>query len=293
MDLKTKVIRISVTVGIALLLAASGYLVYFIISDTLQPPPENAVAKNLFIEKDSIDIANLKNTTNINDNWFSFNSIWWDMYENTENNFIDQREFDVLWKRLNFEYAEHFIKLANEYFAKPEWNSNNFVQERISEIKRRGFVERNTPIWNKLSGFESSISWYNQMQNLIRWANAVIDTSFRSYFPAQDMATIKSRKAELEKMSCRKNDGKASELNTAYREMQGTAFDYLQEKIKQYNTDFNKENEDTSNKRHDANYKRYYEVENYVKQWNNIFYNNSDLNKQLQEYKDHLDKYYN
>ena len=293
MDLKTKVIKISISVGFIIAIGLIGYLAYFIVKDTLKPPPENLITKNLFIEKDSIDIVDLRKTETLSSCRDLYYNIWNSIYEERLNGFLgenqqeNERQRQFLWKRLNFAYIEQFIALADRYFSQPNWDDNSFVTKCIKEIRNEGFVESNTPIWNSLMGFENSITWYNSTQNCIREITSAIHRE--DYFRSNNLSAITQRKNNLTVQNCIKSSFKLSELNTACENLQYKSYKYLSTKIKQYDNDF-----DTSEKYYykDTAYQKYNELQNEVGQWNTVFYNIKELNEQLKKYKNKIDYYY-
>ncbi len=277
----------SIIVSCVLVIGLIAYLAVFIIKDTLPLLPNNANTKNLFNEKDSIDISKLRKTANINDNKIFYDSISMSLKEDSINDFITQNQYHSLWKKLNFTYIEQFISLADKYFAQKEWRSNNFVNDRIAEIRGIGFIERNTPMWNRLVGYENSIAWYNNAQNCINQMNSVI--SQESYFVDNNLSQIAQCKNNLTSQNCRKNKIKLSELNQVYENLKNRSYHYLSSKINQYDKDFESSNKNTY--LHDA-YQNFDTGRNEVGLWNGIFYNSSDLNNQLQNYKNKIDYYY-
>ena len=157
----------------------------------------------------------------------------------------------------------------------------------IKEIKSRGFVETNTPIWNSLMGFENSISWYNSVQSCIKQINYVI--YWKEYFIINNLSALKQRKINLTDQNCRQSKYKLSELNNAYENLKNRSYSYLSTKLEQYDTDFN-----TSEKRYYKTiaYQKYDELRNEIEDWNTVFDNSSELNTQLQNYKTKIDYYY-
>ena len=65
MDLKQKVKAILICIISVIVLSAGGYFVYFIISDTLKPPPEYKSTENLFVAKIQKDIELLGNSESV------------------------------------------------------------------------------------------------------------------------------------------------------------------------------------------------------------------------------------
>jgi hypothetical protein len=295
MDLKTKVIRISVFVGCIIVIGVIGYLVYFIVEDTLKPPPEIAVTKNLFIEKDSIDIANLKNMDNLANCRILHHSIWNSLYEEKLNGLLgeNQKENEIehsfLMKSLNFAYIEQFIVLANRYFFQSNWNENFLVNECISEIKKDGFVEPNTPIWNSLQGFESSIYWYNRAQDCIGGINEVIDLEL--YYFNNILSAITKLKNYLNNINCVKNGNKWTELVNAYDNLKNKSESFLHSKITNYISELNRSGNNGIYK--DMAFQNFEEVSDEVEQWNNAFNTTSELNSLLQNYRNRIYYFYN
>ncbi|MDR2971939.1 MAG: hypothetical protein LBU83_08435 [Bacteroidales bacterium] len=301
MDLKQKVKTILLTIGAAILIGFGGYLIYFIVNDTLPKPPENRIGNNLFIAKNLIDIENLGKTNDMLSCRNSYYNTWYSIQEDYRNFFLDKNGFygkhtqenenqhQTFWKKLNFAYAERFITLADDYFEQPVWNNNTLVSEIIVEIRKTGFIERNTPLWNSLHDYEKNISCYKQMQNYINWANKL---SFDS-FPAYDMERIKQGKAELENCTCKKNSNKVAELNNSYDKMRKKAENYLEAKIEQYDKDFTEQrNNSYTFWYQDEAYRKYDEVKKEVDQWNTLFYNNEKLKTKLQDHKRRIDCQY-
>jgi len=222
MELKQKVIRIQITVFCMIILAAVGYLSYFIFSDTLKAPPPNSKMGNLFIAKQRKDIQSLEKTTNINACKILYENILLSLKEDKINSFIDNEQYNSLNKELHFAYTEQFIALADKYFEQSEWKSNNFVSKIITEIKRNGFVEQNTPIWNSLTGFENNIACYNEMQKCIIEIYAITN-NLRNYIPLDKIFDKKNEKQSLLKRNCMKNKGIENELISSYKKLEEQA----------------------------------------------------------------------
>jgi len=224
MDLKTRVKTILITVIWAILLGASGYLVYFFVTDILSPPPKNIITKNLFFEKDSIDIANFKNT--ITDICVypepDKNDISFSLQEDKINDFIDDKQYQSLWKRFNYEYTEHFIALGDQYFNRSDWNCNDNITKHSLKIKNNGFVELNTPIWNSLEGFETNITCYNEMQYCISKIKGIAG-NLRNHISVDEIVNIKTQKQDLVTRSCIKNKSVESELINEYKNLEEQA----------------------------------------------------------------------
>jgi hypothetical protein len=297
MDLKTKVIRISVIIVCIIVIGVIGYLVYFIVKDTLKPPPEIAVTKNLFIEKDSIDIANLKNMDNVDNCRNLYHSIWNSLYEEKLNGLLgeNQKENEIehsfLMKSLNFAYIEQFIVLANRYFYQSNWNENFLVNECISEIKKDGFVEPNTPIWNSLQGFESSINWYNSVQNCIREINNIIYRE--NYFTDNNLLEITQWENNVNSQDCTKNSKKLADLSSAFYKLKNKSESFLNSKISNYNDELNRSGRNVIYKR--TAFQNFEEVKDEMQQWNNAFNpsnTNNDLNKQIQNFRNNIYQFY-
>ena len=298
MDLKQKVKAILLTIGGIILFSAGGFLIYFIVNDTLSPPPENGITNNLFIEKNLIDIENLAKTDDMLSCRTAYYNTWNSIHEDYLNYFLDENgffgnntqdnanQYQTFWEKLNFAYIERFITLANNYFEQLFWDKNTLVSEIIAEIKQTGFVEYNT----RLEDFENSISWYNSVANCISNINKVI--YWQEYFRYNNLSNLQSVKNSLASQSCKKNDNKLSELNNAYNNLRDKSEQYLKNKIQQNNQAFNNESDYDSRINKDGNYNKYTNLKNEVNIWNNTFYNNDDLNNELQKFKDNLDRYY-
>ena len=222
MELKQKVIRVLVIIICIIVLAAGGYLGYFIVSDTLKPPPSAVTFGNLFVAKQQKDIESLKKTTNINECKIWYDSILLSLKEDKINSFIDNEQSKSLDKQLNFSFTERFIVLANKYFAQPEWQNNHFVSEIIAEIKNNGFVESNSRIWNILQGFEKNITCYNDMQRCISRINAITN-NLKNYIPVNEISDLKTQKQNLVTRNCVKNKGVESELINGYKNLEEQA----------------------------------------------------------------------
>jgi hypothetical protein len=222
MELKQKVIIIASSVIVVIALAAT-VLVYFMNNKTLPPPPDNAITENLFVTKLQQDIQKLKTVETMQSCGNLTNEIWYSLYEDKINGFLgaDSAQNEAQFSRLNkqriFAYTDRFIVLANNYFDKSDWNNNAYVNNCITWIKGTAVVERSTPNWNTLQGFENNISCYNGMQNCINDINSTIRRLY-NYFPSSDISNIKEQKQNLASQSCRKNGNKANELNNAYNE---------------------------------------------------------------------------
>jgi hypothetical protein len=295
MDLRTKVIRISVFVGCIIVIGVIGYLAYFILKDTLKPPPKYVVTKNLFIEKDLIDIANLKNMDNIDNCRNLYHSIWNSLYEEKLNGLLGENQIEneighsFLMKNLNFAYIEQFIVLANRYFLQSNWNENFLINKSISEIKKDGFVEPNTPIWNSLQGFESSINWYNSVQDCIGGINEVIDLDL--YYFNNILSAITKLKNYLNNINCVKNGNKWTELVNAYDNLKNKSESFLHSKITNYISELNRSGNNGIYR--DMAFQNFEEVSDEVEQWNNAFNTTSELNSLLQNYRNRIYYFYN
>lgn len=297
MDLKTKVIRISVIIGCLIAIGVIGYLIYFIVKDTLKPPPEIAVTKNLFIEKDSIDIANLKNMVNIDNCRNLYHSIWNSLYEEQLNGFLGENQkaneiqHQSLWKRLNFAFIEQFIVLANRYFLQSNWNDNDLIKDCISEIRNTGIVERYTPIWNNLQDFENSIAWYNSVQNCIRQINNII--YWETYFTDNNLSVVMQWINNVDNQECTKNSNKSAELISAFYNLKNKSESFLNSKIGSYNDELNRSGRNIIYK--ETAFQNLEEVKAELQQWNNAFNpdkTNNDLNKQFQNFRNNIYQFY-
>ena len=301
MSLKRKVKTIGGIIFVFLIVCISGFMAYFSVSDnTLSKPPETSIANNLFIEKNLIDIENLDKMNDMVLCRNLYYNTWSSIYEDYTNFFLDkngffskntqenENQYQSFWKKLNFAYSERFMSLADNYFGQTVWNNNTLIHEIINEIKKTGFVERNTSTWDNLQSYENNISCYSQMQKYINWANQL---NFNSYFPAYEMGEIKKGKAALENRNCKKNANIANELNSSYNDMRERAKGYLEAKIKRYDRDFDEQKSNSISYEKEA-YKKYNEIKSEVEQWNSLFYYNEKLNSQLQTHKQRLDIQY-
>lgn len=297
MDLKTKVIRISVFVGCTIAIGLIGYLVYFIVKDTLKPSPVVAVTKNLFIEKDSIDIANLKNMDKLVDCRNLYYNIWNSLYEEQLNGFLGENQkgneiqHSFLMKSLNFAYIEQFIVLANRYFLQSNWNENALIKECISEIKKDGFVEPNTPIWNSLQDFGNSIAWYNSVQNCIRQINNII--YWETCFTDNNLSVVMQWINNVDSQDCIKNSNKSAELISAFYKLKNKSESFLNSKIRNYNEELNRSGRNIIYK--GTAFQNLEEVRGELQQWNNAFNpdnTNNDLNKQFQNFRNNIYQFY-
>ncbi len=296
MDLKTKKLIKAIIVGCVILIGIIGYMAYFVANDTLDPTPKDAVAKNLFIEKDSIDIANLRKKENLIECRNLYYTIWNSIYEERLNGFLgenqqaNEKQYQTLWKRLNSAYTEQFIALTARYFAQQIWDDNVFVNQCITDIKKVGFVESNTPIWNSLQGFENSINWYNATQNCISDINDVIRRM--GYFRGNNLSAITLRINNLSSEKCRQNSNILSELNKVYENLKNSSYNYLYSKIKQYRNDFNILDNTGKDEYKDTANRKNREVISNVEQWDALFHNSYALQEQLERHKEELDTYY-
>jgi len=296
MYLKTKVIIISISVGFVVVTGFIGYMAYFVVKDTLKPIPKDVVTKNLFIEKDSIDIANFRKTENTHNCRNLYHSIWNSIYEDWLNGFLDEdqqeneKQYQLFWKRLNFAFIEQFITLADRYFDQSNWNDNISINQCITEIKNAGFVESKTPIWNSLQDFENSINWFNSTQNCISNINSVIYRE--DYFLNNNLSAITQNKNNLISQNCRKSSYLLSRLKDAFENLKNSSYRYFSSKITQYRDDFFSLGNSAKDVYRDTAYMKLNEVSNNVQQWNTIFDRSGALNLQLYRHKVELDAYY-
>ena len=210
-----------------------------------------------------------------------------------ENQKENEKQYQILWKKLNFIFIEQFLTLADRYFSQPNWDKNSFVNLCIKEIKSTGFVETNTPIWNSLMGFENSITWYNSTQHCI---NEIIRVIHREdYFSSNNLSVLTQRNINLTNQNCRQNNNKLSALNNAYENLKNRSYDYLYSKIRQYRSDFNGLDNSSKirNTYKETAYMKLNEVSNKVRQWNTIFHTSDVLNEQIERYREELNTYYN
>jgi|GEM_PF-3579106 len=219
MERKQKVINALVVSICLVVLAAVGYLAYFILSDTLKPPPDALTLENLFVAKQKKDIGSLKTTTNIDQNKVLYDNILLSLKEDIINSFIDNTQFKSLDKNLNFAYTEQFIVLANKYFEQPEWRNNQFVSKIITEIKDKGFVEQDTPIWDTLQGFEANITCFNEMQKCISEINKITN-NLRNFIPLDKISDINNQKQNFANQNCLKNDNVKLQLESSYENLE-------------------------------------------------------------------------
>ena len=212
MELKQKVIITSVTVGSAIVLAAIAYLIYFIVSSTINQPPDPASFGNPFVAKQYKDIDSLKSISNMRECKMSYNKILLSLNEDQINSFIDNDQYKNLDNRLNLAYTKHFIDLSKNYFLHSEWNNNDFIYREVNEIKKKGFVERNMPSWTAtLQEFEDNISCYNEMRGCITEMNAVI-RNLINWIPVERIADLKQQQQNLLNRKCAKNKAVETQL---------------------------------------------------------------------------------
>jgi hypothetical protein len=240
MELKQKFIIWQSVIGATLVLGFVGYFAFYFFTGILQLPPKNTEnAENLFIAKTEIDIANIRHTKNFSVCTEKYNTVCYSLLEDKINGFLDknakenEKQCNRLYKKSVFTYTEQFIILANQYFEQSEWNENDYVKTITRYIKNTGFVEYNTPNWNILSGFENAISCYTEMLNCRNRINAINDIPSYDTFLA-----IRNQKNDLLNKNCKKNSDALNSLNSSYENLNGRLPNLLQERIKQYNSDF-------------------------------------------------------
>ena len=212
MELKQKIITTLVIFICIIVLAVAGYLIFFTSGGMVAPPNQESIIENLFVAKQLQDIESLKRQENIPSCKKLYDTILLELKEDKTNVFLgddteeNERQYNSLWRELNFAFIERFIVLANKYFEQSEWININFVNTIITEIKNNGFVERNTSIWSILQGFENNISCYNRMQNCInRTYNLVYSLPDNPDFPSNEISVVKNQKQDLENQTCKKN----------------------------------------------------------------------------------------
>jgi hypothetical protein len=283
MELKQKVITWQITIGALLVLGFGGYFTYFFFKDILPQPPEHSNTQNLFIAKTEIDIANIQKTKNFSLCMEGYNIVYYSLVEDKINGFLDEntqeneKQYNRLYKKSVFTYAEQFILIANQYFEQSEWNKNDSVRTIVQYIKRTGFVENNTPNWNTLSGFESNIACYNEMKNCINDINRAT-RNLNSYFPSYDIQRIKNQKENLLNRKCKQNGNRRSQLTDNYNNLKSSSYDYFSEKIKSCNNRV--KNKYYSNR--DNCISDYNAIFNDLERYKNIF-GDTDLSKKLSD----------
>ncbi len=197
MDLKTKVIRISVAVGCTIVISLIGYLAYFIITDTLKPAPKNKVAKNLFIEKDSIDIVQISKATNINDVKMLYYSISGSLEEDQINGFILQNKYQSLRKKLNSAYIEKFISQAFDVFSTSDWKYEDlrFIRNECQSLWKFISIVKGNPLEGKVREIQSILSKYDEILGFITASNgfSFSESGLSDRFPISYVQTIISR----------------------------------------------------------------------------------------------------
>lgn len=199
MALKQKVINILVSSIWLIALAASGYLIYFIIMDTLPPPPPPNPTENLFIYKHQKDIEIMKSMSNFKDCKVLYKNISSSMKEDIINSFIDDNQFNSLDKALNSTYIELFIAITNHYFEQPEWKTEDltFFRGELQTLWRPNFIERGSPIDIQFAEIQAV---FNKYDEIVRFINDSKRFSFSGYtlsdrFPISDVKNIISRAA--------------------------------------------------------------------------------------------------
>jgi len=224
--LKQKVIKTLTVIICVVVLAASGYLIYFIVSDTPLPPPDVETTENLFVAKQLNDIENLKATTGINECKAGYDTLLLSLKEDTINSFIDDEQLKSLDENLNLVFNDLFIALANEYFEQSDWDNNVLIKKIIAQIKSKGFADGNTQIGDILQGFEDNISCYYEMQQCINEINAV-SAHLNNYIPFDEISDLKIQMQSLINRNCVKNTDAVYKLKSSYENLENNSLKYI------------------------------------------------------------------
>jgi hypothetical protein len=246
MEQKRKFIITLTCIFAAIVLSLVSYLVYFIKSDTLPPPPDIALKGNLFVAKTEKDIATLKQTEGVWTCKKRYDEITLSLKEDQINNFIDNQQYNSLDKNLNYTFIEQWIVFCNAYFEQSAWDNNDYIGEVVAEIKRKGFVEYNTLNWNTLSGFENAISCYNGMISCTNHINA-INKSLPEKIPSYDeFSQIGTKIKNLSSTNYKTNSNVLNGLTGSYNNLNGRLPDMLKKIIDGYNCSFVAAHDDDS-----------------------------------------------
>lgn len=197
MSSKTKVLRTSVAVCCIIAISLIGYLAYFIITDTLNPTPKDTFVKNLFIEKDSLDIAQMSKTSNLNDLKMLYNNISKSLKEDQINNFISNTQYQSLWKKLNFAYVDKFINHAFYVFGNSDWKYEDlrFIRNECQSLWNLISFEKGSPLEKKVKEIQFILSKYDEITDFIATNKgfSFLENGLSDRFPISDVKTIISQ----------------------------------------------------------------------------------------------------